>query len=187
MRPAPAMCSSTPANASFAHLESLQAARLRHWRSETPATKRLTAVVPEAESTLGTPRYWPRESHSASHAVGLEGSSTLSALPCPLGLQERTVKRSGSAVLPTMRGIRARKCRVEDESVDGGRRWIRTSGVLHVKRFRVSAVLGVWESERNHRSYVVTVAPVALGPADRASQFRASSTSACLARVLRVM
>jgi hypothetical protein len=28
--------------------------------------------------------------------------------------------------------------------VDGGRRWTRTSGLLHVKHFRLSAVLGAW-------------------------------------------
>jgi hypothetical protein len=40
--------------------------------------------------------------------------------------------------------------------VDGGRRWTRTSGLLHVKHFRLSAVLGVWEAEQNRVSYAVT-------------------------------
>jgi len=31
------------------------------------------------------------------------------------------------------------------ESVVGGRHWTRTSDLLHVKRFRLSAVLGAWE------------------------------------------
>jgi len=44
----------------------------------------------------------------------------------------------------------------EHEFVVGGRRWIRTSGLLHVKRFRLSAVLGAWEAERNRLSYTVT-------------------------------
>jgi len=41
--------------------------------------------------------------------------------------------------------------------VDGGRRWTRTSGLLHVKHFRLSAVLGAWSAEHNRISYTVTV------------------------------
>lgn len=40
--------------------------------------------------------------------------------------------------------------------MDGGRRWTRTSGLLHVKRFRLSAVLRAWEAERKCLSYTVT-------------------------------
>ena len=59
-------------------------------------------------------------------------------------------------MLPILRGIRARKCQAEDESVNGGRRWIRTSGLLHVKHFRLSAVLARWRARANRRSYTVT-------------------------------
>jgi hypothetical protein len=38
--------------------------------------------------------------------------------------------------------------RFEQEFVIGGRRWTRTSGLLHVKHFRLSAVLGAWEAKR---------------------------------------
>jgi hypothetical protein len=44
---------------------------------------------------------------------------------------------------------------------DGGRHWTRTSDLLHVKHFRLSAVLGAWRAEQNRRSYTVTpVEPV---------------------------
>ena len=45
------------------------------------------------------------------------------------------------------------------EFVAGGRRWIRTSGLLHVKHFRLSAVLRAWDAEQNRLSYAVTVMP----------------------------
>jgi hypothetical protein len=45
----------------------------------------------------------------------------------------------------------------EHEFMAGGRRWIRTSDLLHVKHFRLSAVLGAWEDEQNRVSYTVTV------------------------------
>ena len=38
----------------------------------------------------------------------------------------------------------------------GGRRWTRTSGLLHVKHFRLNAVLQAREAERKHPSYAVT-------------------------------
>src|SRR6266542_2306107 len=44
----------------------------------------------------------------------------------------------------------------EHEFVAGGRRWTRTSGLLHVKHFRLSAVLGAWEAERKGLSYTMT-------------------------------
>jgi hypothetical protein len=40
--------------------------------------------------------------------------------------------------------------------VFGGRHWTRTSDLLHVKRFRLSAVLGASVAEQNCRSYTVT-------------------------------
>jgi hypothetical protein len=45
------------------------------------------------------------------------------------------------------------------EFVAGGRHWTRTSDLLHVKHFRLSAVLGAWQVEQNHVSYTVTVMP----------------------------
>jgi hypothetical protein len=53
--------------------------------------------------------------------------------------------------------MRGQNDRIEHESVAGGRRWTRTSGLLHVKHFRVSAVLGAREAEQNRLSYTVTV------------------------------
>ena len=53
-------------------------------------------------------------------------------------------------------GSRRRYALLDTESVDGGRRWTRTSGLLHVKRFRLSAVLGASVAEQNGRSYTVT-------------------------------
>ncbi len=41
----------------------------------------------------------------------------------------------------------------------GGRHWTRTSDLLHVKQFRLSAVLRAWRAERNRVSY--TVMPMA--------------------------
>ena len=49
--------------------------------------------------------------------------------------------------------------RSKPEFVSGGRHWTRTSDLLHVKHFRLSAVLGTWEAEQNRRSYAVTVMP----------------------------
>ena len=46
------------------------------------------------------------------------------------------------------------------ESVNGGRHWTRTSDVLHVKRFRLSAVMRAWSVERNRRSYEVAAPDV---------------------------
>jgi hypothetical protein len=43
------------------------------------------------------------------------------------------------------------------EKVFGGRHWTRTSDLLHVKHFRLSAVLGAWEAEQNCVSYTITV------------------------------
>jgi hypothetical protein len=37
----------------------------------------------------------------------------------------------------------------------GGRHWTQTNDLLHVKRFRLSAVLGTWEAEQNRISYTV--------------------------------
>ena len=37
--------------------------------------------------------------------------------------------------------------------VVGGRHWTRTSDLLHVKHFRVNAVLRAWEAERRGLSY----------------------------------
>jgi hypothetical protein len=48
---------------------------------------------------------------------------------------------------------------VGHESVVGGRHWTRTSDLLHVKHFRLSAVLGAWDAEQNRLSYTVTVMP----------------------------
>jgi hypothetical protein len=53
--------------------------------------------------------------------------------------------------------MRRSKRGFEHEFVAGGRRWIRTSGLLHVKHFRLSAVLGAWDAEQNRLSYTVTV------------------------------
>ncbi len=44
----------------------------------------------------------------------------------------------------------------EREIEVGGRRWTRTSGLLHVKHFRLSAVLRAWEAERKGVTYTVT-------------------------------
>ncbi len=45
----------------------------------------------------------------------------------------------------------------EHESVGGGRHWTRTSDLLHVKHFRLNAVLRAWEAERNCLSHTVTL------------------------------
>jgi hypothetical protein len=42
------------------------------------------------------------------------------------------------------------------DRVVGGRHWTRTSDLLHVKHFRLSAVLGAWDAEQNRLSYTVT-------------------------------
>jgi hypothetical protein len=44
----------------------------------------------------------------------------------------------------------------EHESVVGGRRWTRTSGLLHVEHLGLSAVLRAWRAERKPVSYTVT-------------------------------
>jgi hypothetical protein len=61
-------------------------------------------------------------------------------------------------------GIRCQDRPLEHEFVAGGRRWIRTSGLLHVKHFRLSAVLGAWEAEQNRDSYTVTKTRALGGP-----------------------
>ncbi len=46
--------------------------------------------------------------------------------------------------------------RLSVKVVVGGRHWTRTSDLLHVKHFRLSAVLRAWEVERKCVSYAVT-------------------------------
>ena len=54
------------------------------------------------------------------------------------------------------RGLRRSRRGPDHEFVVGGRRWTRTSGLLHVKHFRLSAVLRAWSAEQNRLSYTVT-------------------------------
>jgi len=52
---------------------------------------------------------------------------------------------------------------VSTESVGGGRHWTRTSDLLHVKHFRLSAVLRAREAERKCLSYTVTETRASVG------------------------
>jgi hypothetical protein len=53
-----------------------------------------------------------------------------------------------------MKPVRARLSQGSGRVV-GGRPWTRTSGLLHVKRFRLSAVIGAWSAEQDRISYTV--------------------------------
>src|SRR5439155_9519712 len=72
--------------------------------------------------------------------------STMLRFSLPTGNPQGSVKRSESAVVAESCGMRRSKRGPEHEFVGGGRHWIRTSGLVHVKHFRLSAVLGAWQN-----------------------------------------
>ncbi len=65
--------------------------------------------------------------------------------------------RTDSQRVPPHRVIDVGAARLSLIRVVGGRHWTRTSDLLHVKHFRLSAVLRAWEVERKRVSYAVTV------------------------------